>query len=98
MIGASGLEETTVMKSCVRLKDALNEAMKHPDYASIEYRLLGPAPAPVAKVNNRYRYRLILSIENTPKVRRLIAHMLRMALSDKQNRSISFYADFDPIE
>lgn len=98
MIGASGPEETAVLRGCVRLRDALNEALKQPEYASISYRLLGPAPAPVAKVNNRYRYRLVLGIENTKEVRFLIAHMLRMALSDKQNRGVSFFADFDPID
>jgi len=98
MIGASGLEETAVMRGCMRLREALHEALKHPDYASINYRLLGPAPAPVAKINNRYRYRLVLNIENSQEVRRLVAHMLRMALSDKQNRGVSFYADFDPVE
>ena len=98
MIGASGPEETAVLCGCVRLRDALNDTLNRPEYGGISYRLLGPAPAPVAKVNNRYRYRLILSIENTKEVRTLIAHMLRMALSDKQNRGVSFFADFDPID
>lgn len=98
MIGASGLEETSVLRSCARLRDALIEALAHPDYAGISCRLLGPAPASVAKVNNRYRYRLILNIENSQKIRRLIAHMLRMSILDKQNRGVSFFADFDPAE
>ena len=98
MIGASGPEETAVLRGCVRLRDALNEVLKKPEYASASYRLLGPAPAPIAKVNNRYRYRLILGVENTKEIRHLVAHMLRMALSDKQNRGVSFFADFDPID
>ena len=98
MIGVSGVEETTVLRCCIRFRDVLNEALNRPEYQQYTYRLLGPAPALVAKVNNRYRYRMILSIKNTQDIRRLIAHLLRVALSDKQNRGVSFFADFDPID
>lgn len=96
MIHASGLEETAVLRSCTLLRDALNEALKQPEYSGYSYRLLGPAPAAIAKVNNRYRYRLVLHIENSREVRRLIAHLLRKAMTDRQNKNISFFADFDP--
>lgn len=96
MIHASGLEETAVLRGCVQLRDALRDAMQRDAYKAYTYRLLGPAPAPVAKVNNRYRYRLVLNIENTKEIRQLIAYLLRKALSDKQNRNVSFFADFDP--
>lgn len=98
MICASGPEETAVLRGCVRLRDALNEALKQPAYSNLRYRILGPAPAVIAKVNNRYRYRIIVSIQNTKEVRQLIAHLVRMAISDKQNRSVSFFADFDLLD
>ncbi len=98
VISASGPEETAVLRGCTRLRDAINNALMQPAYCNYEYRLLGPAPAAVAKINNRYRYRLTLNIKNTQEVRRLIAHLLRKALTDKQNKSISFFADFDPMD
>ena len=67
-------------------------------YAGTPYRLLGPAPAPVAKVNDRYRYRLVLSTQNTRAIRQLVAHLLRRAQSDRQNRGVAIYADLDPME
>ena len=96
MIHASGLEETAVLRGCVSLRDALRDAMQQETYQKYPYRLLGPAPAPIAKVNNRYRYRLVLHIENTREIRQLISHLLRKAVSDKQNKNVSFFADFDP--
>ena len=96
MIHASGLEETAVLRGCVHLRDAFRDAMQQEEYSRFTYRLLGPAPAPIAKVNNRYRYRLVLHIENNREIRRLVAHLLRKALSDKQNKQVSFFADFDP--
>lgn len=98
MISASGTEETAVLRGCMRFRDALNDALKQEAYSHYGYRLLGPAPASVAKVNNRYRYRLVLNIENTREVRQLVAHLLRKALADKQNKTVSFFADFDPLE
>lgn len=97
-ISVSGLEETAVLRACMTLRDALNELLQQPQYSSYDYQLLGPAPAVVAKVNNRYRYRIILNIKNTKEIRQLIAHLLRKSVTDKRNRSVSFFADFDPID
>lgn len=98
VISASGTEEIAVLRGCTRMREAVNEALKQPEYSGYDYRLLGPAPAPVVKVNNRYRYRLTLYIKNTQEVRRLITHLLQKALSDKQNKNISFFADFDLLD
>ena len=60
------------------------------------WRLLGPAPAAVAKVNNRYRYRLTLTGRTDRAFRTLLAHLLRAASKDRENKGISVYADADP--
>ena len=57
-----------------------------------------PAPAPVVKVDNRYRYRLTLSGKNDREARAVIAHLLRAAHQDKENRGVSVYADLDPYQ
>lgn len=98
VISASGQEETAVLRGCMRLRDALQETLKQTPYQDYDYRLLGPAPASVVKVNNRYRYRIVLCINNTKDIRQLVAHMLRMSMTDKRNSTVSFSADFDPIE
>ena len=98
MICASGLEETAVLHACLRLRDGINAAMRREPYAGTRYRLLGPAPAPVAKVNDRYRYRMILNTSNTKAMRQLVAHLLRCAQVDKQNRGVALFADLNPIE
>jgi len=95
---ASGPEETAVLRALLRLRDALGAALSSPDYAGTTYRLLGPAPAAVAKVNDRYRYRLILNTENTKAIRLLTAHLLRRAQADKQNRGVALFADLNPLD
>ena len=98
MLSASGLEETAVLRACLRLRDGLSAAMRQGPYLGIPYRLLGPAPAPVAKVNDRYRYRLVLNTRNMKSMRRLVAHLLGQAQADKQNRGVTLFADLDPRE
>ena len=93
---ASGPEETAVLRALLRLRDALGAALNQKPYAGTRYRLLGPAPAAVAKVNDRYRYRLILNTQDTKAIRLLTAHLLRQAQADKQNRGVALFADLNP--
>ena len=60
--------------------------------------MLGPAPAAVARVNDRYRYRLVLYARNQKELRELIAHLLRQAQKDKNNRGVSLFADVNPMD
>lgn len=92
VVTASGLDEGAVLRCCVRLRQALDSGLSRTG----PWRVLGPAPASVAKVNNRYRYRLTLTGKNSREARALIAHLLRMAQQDKENRGVSVYADLDP--
>lgn len=95
---ASGLEETVVLQTCLRLRDGLSSALQRKPYSEYSHRILGPAPAMVAKVNDRYRYRLILNTENTKIMRQLVAHLIRRAQADKRNRGVALYAGLDPID
>ena len=94
VVTASGMEEGAVLRCCVRLR----QAMEGPLVQELGWSVLGPAPASVAKVNNRYRYRLTLSGENTKRARAAIAALVRWAQKDKENKGVSVYADADPYE
>lgn len=98
VISASGPEETAVLRALVRLREALGGALRKAPYDKIPCRLLGPAPAPVAKLNDRYRFRLILSAQNTRAVRQLTAHLLRQAQAERQNRGVALFADLNPLD
>ena len=98
VLTASGPEESGVIRTALRLRRALESWLQHPQCQIGPVQLLGPAPAAVTKVNNRYRYRLTLSAKNDRTTRQLIAHLLRCAQQDKENRGVSVYADTDPME
>jgi primosomal protein N' (replication factor Y) len=90
----SGQEEAQVLKGCVFLKGALRAYLE--DLENL--KILGPAPAGIAKVNNRYRYRISVTCRSTKRVRDTIAHNIRLFLKDKQFRGLHVYADADPYE
>ena len=92
-VTASGLEEGAVLRCCTRLRQALEQELPR---ISGQWRLLGPAPASVAKVNNRYRYRLTLTGQPDKAFRSLLTYLLRAAQKDKGNKGVSVYADVDP--
>lgn len=93
VITASGLEEGAVLRCCVRLRRTLEQDLpKVPG----QWQLLGPAPAAVAKINNRYRYRLTLTGQPGKEFRALLAYLLRAAHKDKENKGVLVYADVDP--
>ena len=94
LITASGSSESGVLRACVRFRQALEEGLHRQKEQS--WQLLGPAPAPVLKVNNRYRYQLTLTARNTHPLRLLLAELLRAAHREKENRGISLYIDVNP--
>ena len=92
VITASGMDEGSVLRCCARMRQAL-----HAELGKVgEWRVLGPAPAAVAKVNNRYRYRLTLSGKGDRESRAVIAYLLRAVQQDKENRGVSVFADINP--
>ena len=93
ILTASGADEGAVLRCCTRLRRSLEQALPQ---VPGQWQLLGPAPAAVAKINNRYRYRLTLTGPVGKEARALLAHLLRAAYQDKENRGVSVYVDVNP--
>jgi len=93
-VTASGADEAAVLRGCVKLRRRLEAYTAGTDGLSI----LGPAPAAVAKVSGRFRYKLTLMCPASKKVRDAIAASLRDFSADKENRGVSAFADADPVE
>lgn len=98
ILTASGINEAAVLRSCMRLRGSLDGWLACAPYASLQPKLLGPAPAAVAKVNNRYRYRLTLSCKGTKEIRALLSHLLCAANRDRENRGVSVFVDVNPYD
>ncbi len=70
-----------------KIKEMLNS-----DYTDIKLIALGPSPTAIAKVNNRYRYRLIIKCKNNKRFR----EMLKKAVDIKIVNDVSVAVDINP--
>ena len=63
----------------------------------MQTELLGPAPAPILKVNNRYRYRLFWVGRNDHATREVIAYYVRAFHQKKENRGMNLFVDCNAV-
>jgi primosomal protein N' (replication factor Y) len=85
-----GADENAVISACHDLKKLLVK------YFSGE-KVLGPAPVMIAKVNNKYRYRVLLCTKNNKKAREIIAFIVREFLKNKRYKNLTINADTNPL-
>ena len=94
----TGLFEEHVRAAAKRFRDALAMNLRQSPYAGMEFDLLGPAPAAIAKVNYTYRYRATLSCKNTKEIRALLRFLLGAFAKDKQNKGVSAFVDVNAYD
>ena len=94
----SGTEEGAVLRGSLRLRNGLETWQQSKEMADEPFRILGPAPAGVVRVNGRYRYRVTVCGTCNRNMRRMTAALLRAASEDRQNRNLSVSADVNPMD
>lgn len=92
----SGLLEERVAAGARRFRELLVAQLTRPGAPAMT--VLGPAPATVARVNNRFRYRLTLSFRNSRQIRRMIAELLRTFAADGRARGVTAFVDTNPYD
>ena len=93
----SGGEEDLVRRSIRDLAEGLKLTFSSVPFGA-EYEVVGPAPAPVVKVNNRYRYRLTLVGRNNKQVRDALRYYLVEFHRKKENRGMNLIVDCNMME
>lgn len=87
----SGMVEGEVLRAAAELRDGMRAGTQYPSALSIE--IIGPAPAPVVKVNNRYRYRVFWIGRNDQTARELLAYYIKAFHQKKENRGMNLFVD-----
>ena len=76
----------------------LRQLCQRPELAAGEPEVLGPAPAPVVKVNNRYRYRCTLIGRNDKATREMLAWLQKSFARDSANRGLNLFVDHNAAD
>ena len=87
-VTCSGSDEGAVLRTAAMAAGVLKMNLK-----KTGADVLGPAAAPVARVNGRYRYRVTVCCEDTSENRKVISFVLRTLPSDRRTRGVLIYAD-----
>lgn len=67
------------------------------EYNDLPLRVLGPSAAMVSKVNNRYRYKIILKCKNDKNFRKMLSLLLIDFSNNKEFSDVKVYVDMKPL-
>ena len=97
-VTVSGTEEGRVLRAAVSVRETLRQLCRRPELATGEPEVLGPAPAPVVKVNNRFRYRCTLVAKNDKATREMLAWLQKDFAKDSANRGMNLFVDHNAAD
>ena len=97
-VTVSGTEEGRVLRAAVSVRETLRQLCLRPELAAGEPEVLGPAPAPVVKVNNRFRYRCTLVGRNDKPTREMLAWLQKTFAKDSANRGLNIFVDHNAAD
>jgi primosomal protein N' (replication factor Y) len=89
----SGPGEGNVLRAAAQLREAMRAGLRYPTAANMSVEILGPAPAPIVKVNNRYRYRVYWVGRNDHTTREMLGYYIRAFHQKKENRGMNLFVD-----
>lgn len=95
VIGFTGENETIVKAAARETLDLLKKYVGG-EFKGEKVIALGPMPARVAKVNGKYRHRLIIKCRNSARLRRMISKILIETGSDSRFSKVTVFADMNP--
>ncbi len=95
VIGFVGENETAVKNASSAVLDKLKQLVND-EFKGEKIITLGPMPSRIARVNEKYRYRLIIKCRNSLRFRQLISQILVYTGTDSSFAGVTVYADMNP--
>ncbi len=95
VIGFVG-ENETIVKTAARESLDLIKKLVSGEFNGEKIITLGPMPSRVAKVNGKFRYRLIIKCRNSKRFRQMISKTLIQMGTDSRFSKVTVFADMNP--
>lgn len=90
-----GLFENEVAEGALRFRQALGQQLRQEQWKGSRIVVMGPAPAPVVRVMNRYHYQLTVLAKNTRELRTMLSALLKWFAGQKGH--ITAVVDVNPL-
>ena len=97
-IGFVGFPEAHVEACARQFADALWKALTDSPLRDTVQDLLGPAPAAIMKINQKYRYRLTLCCKNSRPLRQLLGDLVRHFAGQRAFSGVTVFVDINGYE
>lgn len=95
IIGFSGASSQETVSTAKKFFDKVKKSIET-DYNDLKIVILGPGPCNIPKVNNKYRYRIIIKCKNSKRFRKMIKDNLIEVSNSAKYKNISVFADMNP--
>ncbi len=66
------------------------------DYPEQPLRVLNPSPALIGRVNNKYRYKLLIKCRNSKRLREMISRLLIWFSTCREYAGVTAFSDLNP--
>ncbi|MGN1137920.1 MAG: primosomal protein N' [Ruminococcus sp.] len=96
MVGFVSDKHSLVIKASKKFMEMFVENAKA-SYEDLPLRILGPSPASVAKVSNKYRYKIIIKCRNQKRFRKLLSDTVLEFNSLKEYKDVTVYVDMNSL-
>ena len=67
------------------------------DYPDMAIRILGPSPMSVIKINNKYRFKILLKAKNNRQLREMLNRTFEKYNRDYRHKNTNVYVDVGPL-
>ena len=95
ILSFNGQNEVNVFNCSKAFLSAIQNSVEY-KYKNQKVIVLGPLPARIAKISNKYRYRIIIKCKNNKLFREMISDLLITFGKDKKFSDVSVSADINP--
>ncbi len=95
VIGFVGEKETAVKQGADMFLRLLSQLAQE-EYSQLPLRVLRPSPAAVAKVSNKFRYKLLIKCRNSTRLQEMVSRLLIQFASLREFQQVTAYADPNP--
>ena len=95
LVRLSGPFQETVAQQATKLAEALRRTVRQDPEMASRLRVLGPAPAGLAKLKGRFRWQILIKSYGRPPLLALLNH-LRQSWSPPPKSKVDLTLDIDP--
>ena len=94
---ASGEQEKAVVHSIQTFVQKLTEKLAVAEDQGLCESILGPMAAPIARIKNKHRWRVLLKCADKDKIKHILKELLDEHYRDRQNAGVHLTIDINPM-